>query len=778
MIKITKLNKVYNKNKGNQVNAIVDCNIEFPEKGLVCFLGPSGCGKTSLLNVIGGLDKPTSGIINIDGVEIKKYKSKKWDRFRASQYGYIFQNYNLIEKETVYENLDFVLRMNQLTKEEREERIMYALKAVNLERFYKRKVRQLSGGQQQRVAIARAIIKNPRIIIADEPTGNLDESNTNQIMNIIRNISKNILVLLVTHEERLAKVYADRIIRIKDGKIISDVENVTTDSYVVADDPNIYLDEFTLNKYNESNLEISYFFKEDCPKLDLNVYYRNGKFYISSVQDINVLTGKSEIKVVNGKRPVYDKNNEQFSFNLKQINAKEKSSITTKDCIREAFFNFIKMSKVKKAFLLSIMTLASLFVAFSFSLYFGLENINPNLYRAINPNYVEVNNSNTYCSNEYLEENEFKRENVLNKITDKNAILLDSGTYILVIEEKTFTNAEHFTIDTSIELISNIEKSDIIAGRLPQNKNEIVIDKDFYADDTLGHCRLNEFEFLKRSTCYFRGCQTEELEIVGVVDKGFSTVYIDEDLYVNVGLMNLGFTINETFTGNQVYIGTSDITTAKTISSNSEIFKDVEFVMSESTSPSSSQVSDEYARTFLNNMICCNAFYYVCTSNKTKTVSEIESIEGYLAYDADLVSKEIFYFTISTLIGVYTTIAIILLVCVSIFLLLISRTNLISRIKEIGIYRSLGVRKRDILKMFVFESIQVSIITGIIGTLCGLGLVNAFSNMSSYIFVDTRYYVGFSSTLFFIIYCCITSLIPIFFMLKKTPSEIIAKYDI
>ena len=243
MIKITNLNKYFYRHKPNQIHVINDVTLEFPETGLITIIGESGSGKTTLMNVLGGLDDFESGSIEIDDVKINKYSSKKIDRIRNEKIGYIFQNYLLLQQRTVYENLELLLDMYDISPKEKDERIEYVLKAVGMLKYKKKNVSELSGGQQQRVAIARALIKSPSLILADEPTGNLDEKNTIQIMNIIKKISKNTLVILVSHERRIASTYSDYIIELVDGQVKSKNEVKEGSIYQFEDDQNIYLKE-------------------------------------------------------------------------------------------------------------------------------------------------------------------------------------------------------------------------------------------------------------------------------------------------------------------------------------------------------------------------------------------------------------------------------------------------------------------------------------------------------------------------------------------------------
>lgn len=224
MIKVTNLNKYYNRRKSNELHVINNTSLELPETGLVCILGESGSGKTTLMNTISGLDNFSDGIIEVDGKKITKFGSKIQEQVRNEKFGYIFQNYYLLMDRTVEYNLQLGLSLYNLSDQEKEERIDYVLKAVDMWRYKKRQVAHLSGGQQQRVAIARAIAQAPPVILADEPTGNLDSGSTKEIMSILKQLHREgRTVILITHDNDIA-AQARRVIRIKDGKIEADFE--------------------------------------------------------------------------------------------------------------------------------------------------------------------------------------------------------------------------------------------------------------------------------------------------------------------------------------------------------------------------------------------------------------------------------------------------------------------------------------------------------------------------------------------------------------------------
>lgn len=226
MLEISKIEKIYDL-KDQKVTALKGTSICFRRSEFVAVLGPSGCGKTTLLNIIGGLDRYTSGDLIIDGVSTKAYKDKDWDNYRNHRVGFVFQSYNLIPHQTILENVELALTLSGIKKAERRARAIEVLNKVGLGDKLKSKPNQLSGGQMQRVAIARALVNDPEIILADEPTGALDSKTSVQIMDILKEVSKDRLVVMVTHNPDLANTYASRIVRLLDGEIIEDSKPYT-----------------------------------------------------------------------------------------------------------------------------------------------------------------------------------------------------------------------------------------------------------------------------------------------------------------------------------------------------------------------------------------------------------------------------------------------------------------------------------------------------------------------------------------------------------------------
>ena len=296
-IRIVNAHKYDNKGKSNQLHVMDGVNLELPEQGLVAIFGRSGCGKTTLLNTVGGLDKIASGSIELFGQNIKE----DTDTLRNKYVGYIFQNYNLSVTDTVYENVAAALRLCGMEDEEEiGERVMAALENVDMAKFRDRTPDTLSGGQQQRVAIARAIVKAPAILLCDEPTGNLDEANTVMVMDILKELSRTCLVLLVTHEAHLVDFYCDRVIELVDGRVHSDRLNEGAKGYVRRNKNHIYLGELNRTETPTPGVTVEYY-GDPVGELRLRVVHVDGKLYLQSEDPaLKILDEGSEIRLMEG----------------------------------------------------------------------------------------------------------------------------------------------------------------------------------------------------------------------------------------------------------------------------------------------------------------------------------------------------------------------------------------------------------------------------------------------------------------------------------------------
>ena len=221
MLELKKITKIY-KTEGFTQKALDKVTLNFRKNEFVSILGPSGSGKTTLLNIIGGLDDYDSGDLEINEISTKEYKDRDWDTYRNHRVGFVFQNYNLIPHQTILANVELALTISGISKSKRRKMAIDALDHVGLKAHIHKKPSQMSGGQMQRVAIARALVNDPEILLADEPTGALDSKTSEQVMDILKEVARNRLVVMVTHNREIAEKYSTRIVELKDGKIVGD----------------------------------------------------------------------------------------------------------------------------------------------------------------------------------------------------------------------------------------------------------------------------------------------------------------------------------------------------------------------------------------------------------------------------------------------------------------------------------------------------------------------------------------------------------------------------
>ncbi len=837
MIKLNKVNKYYNKKKSNEIHVINNVTLTLPEKGLVCFFGPSGCGKTTLLNAIGGLDSVESGIITFNDVVVEKYNAKKWDEIRSEKVGYIFQNYGLIEDISVAKNLELVLTMLGVDTAEAATRIEYALKAVGMEKYKKRKAKQLSGGQQQRVAIARALVKSPDVVIADEPTGNLDEKNTTQIMNIIKKISEECLVVLVTHERRLADFYGDRIIEILDGKIINDRDNKTGNlkELVANQDRNIYLKEYNKEEIRNREVNINYFFQDKKEQLKLNVIYRNNTFYIASSDKnipIKFIEENDEIKIQDTHKPVITKKAlESFEYHLPKLKKhRSRNVVKLKDTLKMAF-SYINTLQTKQKLLLFTMFLSAILVVLSFATFTKATEVVESEFLNSDRRMIEV------LPNKRL---------MIGDLTKMQAELqverFYNGGYDQIIDSFQFDLFEQ-TTNTMIYLypyhvISKklLEEEDYIY-RL-EGEEGIVIDKwiidKLAAEDIFGYNMLlqaggavNKQEDYKKYlglTCTKSGMDIGK--IVGICDTNNPNIYADDGLINLLTIQSLRVYDKLYSTGGNIDFSTSnlymvnyldnlDIVEYKTLegdinTTNNLELKDKEILLQEdyyeaikgslAGNKDKIKFSDydqvEYtilgtyelkneALVVVENVDSMLLDIYASTGTVSFLTNEKELAKQYLEeesmnfvdnYQNDFESYMATKTRTTTTLLVFS---LIMVVTSLIFLYFLMRSRLITRVYEIGIYRALGIKKVDVYKTFVSEVLLLTLFSSMIGYVLGsIALSNLSTKLIFSSFISYNWFLAIIALVFIWAVNFTVGLLPIGKLLRKTPAEIISKYDI
>src|SRR5690554_5239458 len=744
MIELRSLNKFFNKGKKNEIHVLNDVSLSLPEKGLVVILGSSGSGKTTLLNVIGGLDKVGSGSITYKKQEISRFNVTKWDELRNETIGYIFQNYYLQPQLSVYDNIAFVLKMIGIKDDEEIDlRVSYILKALGMYEFRKKKALQLSGGQQQRVAIARALVKNPNIIIADEPTGNLDSKNTHDIMNIIKEIAKEKLVVLVTHERELADFYANRIIELSDGKIVKDYENIQSEDHGLVDDQVIYLKDLNKeNTFDSEKLNINFYSDKDVvTPVKVDLIYRNNTLYLKVDSDVKHLRLVNESEGITIKDAHYVKKTREellettYDTNVldhTNLKKEKKFVVSAKRNIKLAIGKVLSFGRKGKLMIASFI-LAGAVVAFALAMLFTAIIIEPNTPYEKDTIQITINNSpDTFGEkipyNEFLEDigddsfiigGSLSRATISLDLKDLGNDLVTRNVSVLINDEQ--LNRRDFEFGSNISSTNEILISKSLADNILNIENSFIGSMQQTGNDY----GIWNYEDLLREDYIIKG-QDEDMavKIVGITKNDYPAIYFNNELY------NEFINING-YEDREAAYNVSRIVTV--------ISSDKQSLMRTYDQFSDIKVSDLYQE----------AYDLEIENNRQMLPALLPVVLLFLGF---------------TFIGFYFVI----------------RSSMISRIQEIGIYRSLGVKRIEIISMFLFEIIVLTTISTVIGYIFGFALVSVLSDS-----LLGQLNIFASNTLSFILglilvygFNLLAGLLPVLMLLIKTPAQILTQYDI
>ncbi|MCX4364463.1 MAG: ABC transporter ATP-binding protein/permease [Bacilli bacterium] len=800
MIRIDKINKYFYKNKKNQLHVINNTSLELPDKGLVTLLGPSGSGKTTLLNVIGGLDDFNSGSFNINGSEITKRNYHKMDKIRNLSIGYIFQDYKLIDDMNVFDNVAISLKMCGIKdKSTIKERVDYVLGVLDLYRYRKRPASTLSGGERQRVGIARAIAKNPDIVICDEPTGNLDSKNSIEIMNIIKYISKERLVILVTHEVELAKFYADRIIELEDGKIINDYKNEDTKDLDYSMDNKIYLKDMKDHqKFKKDGIEINYY-SDDVKDIKLNLVVRDGNIYIETenVKGVEVINESSAHELVDDHYKKIDKSiYEKYQFKMGEFKNKKYSSVYNMFSMLKYGWSRIKTSsKLKKIYILCVAISAAL-VMYSMSSMLGITNIHEEDYLNTDKSYVLVD----------VKKNGIKAYEEIMKNDNVNYVLpIKSIIDVKVPFDYYYQVNGEMTILNSIVVssINNIKDSDLIAGHMPQNKNEIVVDKMLYeknkAHSYFGLIGVLKYEDLLGK--YIILDNDEKYYITGITDSKAAIIYTHNSELMKYIRYSNGYDagddeLNQVVSPN-LYNEEIKIESGKLPIEKLDIMLPSSMKGQYNIGDSFDEIKiddkttkvvgfhnlddiDDYilSDTGLFNLFLSNSdSLTVSTTDKEEFINRMAS--KYTVKDLEKENKKIYMLERnSTVQSILLTSAIFLAVTLGLVYMMV-RASFLSRIKEVGILRAIGIKKSDIYRMFAGEIVMITLIGGGIGSIGMYYILRALSNVSMFsvkILINPA--IGVFSFMVLFLFHLVVGLLPVYFTIRKTPASILSRKDV
>lgn len=721
--------------KDQKVTALKGVDICFRRNEFVSILGPSGCGKTTLLNIIGGLDRYTSGDLIINGVSTKNYKDRDWDTYRNHSIGFVFQSYNLIPHQTALKNVELALSIGGVSRRERKQRAIEALKKVGLEEQINKKPNQMSGGQCQRVSIARALVNNPDIILADEPTGALDSKTSVQVMDLLKEIAKDKLVIMVTHNGELAEEYSTRIIRMKDGEVLDDTKPVTEkekakELKLIEEEKSKLTEKEIKQKRKKSSMSLWSSFMLSGS----NLLTKKRRTFITSLACSIGIIGIAVILSVSTGMHAYVKKLEQDSMSVNYIMISAMSLNTETNVLDEVnmpeYPNNAEIYPYKENGLIKLQTLNSKYTEYletningdtdETDLVSGIKYTrNIQLYRP--DNKTELTDW-----SEIIDNTKFLEENYTALATESGkAIPTEKGEVCLIVDKynrvKTTIledlGVEYNTNLSAIEYESFIGKTIDISYKFENTDYNIILKKD-YNVKIISILRQNE-----NSTAWLSS---------GI---GYSKALADD--------------ITQ-FSGQMAAVSTITIypknfeTKAKILEvldnwNNSEIYK----IYGNAKNEKGEFVADKY---------------------KVNYTDLSELLVGMLN---DLID-----------ISTYTLVAFssVSLVVSSIMIAIITYASVIERIKEIGTIRSLGGRKKDVANIFRTEACIIGGVSAIIALIATL-IINAIINiiLGKLVGVTTiatlSWVTALGMTVLSIGLNLIASLIPASIASKKDPVE-------
>lgn len=703
MLEIKNINKSYRVGDFEQ-KVLKDVSIKFRKSEFVAILGHSGSGKTTLLNLIGGLDRYDSGDIVINGKSTKNFKDKEWDAYRNNSIGFIFQSYNLIGHISILDNVEMGMTLSGISKKTRRKKAIEALNRVGLGSHIHKKPNQLSGGQMQRVAIARALANDPDIILADEPTGALDSSTSKSIMDLIKEISKDKLVIMVTHNEDIANEYASRIIRLSDGEILEDSNPVKN----IKDNSDYHLKKTAMSFITALNLSLR------------NIITKKGRTLLTAfASSIGIIGIALILSLSNG----FDKQIEKFendTLTNYPITISRGTMEGTEE-VMNSFTNsggtypsdkFVYKQKIDLEKLTHINNIDEEYMKY-------LDNIDKSLIDGISYTRLSVMNINLLVKG--------KKTKMVNFGTSMNSIITIPKTFN---NEKNYLTTNYDLLygaypSRATDVLLVVSSDNEVSEKVLENLGFDINDEKFSFDDIIGKELVyvindNLYSKIKYGdkTIYMMKNNYDELYDMedNIKLKISGIVRLKED--VKTGMFSPGIIFKDEL-GELIYEKNKD---SKIVEAQKG--KDY-FVLNGEKFSADSMISDAkeaikylggsdipfminiYPKDFKSkNKICT----YLDKFNENKNESDKIIYKDYAKIFVDL-SQNI----MDAITYVLIAFSAISLIVSSIMIGIITYISVLERTKEIGILRALGARKKDITRVFNAETFIIGVTSGLIG---------------------------------------------------------------
>ncbi len=820
MIRIDKLNKTYDRYTAHRNHVLRDVTLDLPDTGFICILGPSGCGKTSLLNAIGGLDKFDSGTLSGDGFSVSRYGTRAFEAERNRSFGYIFQNYYLLAEHSVAYNIYIGMHTLALSHKEKLLRVKEALEAVDMQRYEKRNVKDLSGGQQQRVAIARALARRPRVIFADEPTGNLDEVNTMNICTLLRRISKTSLVIMVTHEERIASFFADRIIKLDSGTVTSDTTGWKRDSLSVSS--GVYSGDFEDTSSESGGVKLRVLREEGADSAEISVILGRDRIVIKldDKRAVSTVGMKDTPIIIEGDHPhitldEIDRMGEEDA-KLAAAAGRDKTvragkGIPFSMTVSEALRGIRKKSASSFGMVIFLLILTVL-TMITVSDYITVASVDVHDFITTDSHMLRFR----------LERGEDLSHLVLTldeQIDEFMSHLESSGlpfSYVPQVGDNARIKAVGFLQMGSVTAklqnfsyvpIKYLDPEALVYGRMPERPDEIVVDRwvleAFMQDESIVKRGLSSISGFIGLPVEYTSARFKPT-IVGICDTGEPALYLYDTALITLGISSTAvMSVSElqlmypgqfdsislaadeclivTETAGMSYMNhVGGIYTTKggmsfrvtDVINNFDIYP---FLI----------ISDDAVPAFTESVI--NAYFNIYCEDKAAMREFVdkglpESLKGQIKVSVvDLYSDKLAEYTeASTLKAdarIIVTVTVIAIMMIMLYLT--QRSRIGGRMDTISVYRLLGIPKRKLVSVFAVETVLLSLRSSLpvaVLTYLVIGVLGAIPDIEFSMILPWQ--GALAAYLGILAYHLLVSVLPVMRLLSLPPARLAAKYDI